>query len=195
MGPNKLQPALLGGAVLGVLSALPFINIANCCCIWFITGGVLAAYLMQQNYPAPVSAGDGAMVGLLAGVFGAIVATIVSIPLRLIAGPMQSALISRALEHAENMPPEARTWLETMSHGGAGVVFLLMGFLFHLVLGGIFATLGGLLGAMMFRKDAPFGAADESADHTAAVAAGDLVRLRSAVSGLLEGLQPVAGSP
>ena len=36
MGPNKLQPALLGGAVLGVLSALPFINFANCCCIWFI---------------------------------------------------------------------------------------------------------------------------------------------------------------
>ena len=155
MSPNKLQPALLGGAVLGVLSALPFINLANCCCIWFITGGVLAAYLMQQNYPAPVSAGDGAMVGLLAGVFGAIVATIVSIPLRLIAGPMQGALISRALEHAENMPPETRAFLEKMGHGGAGVVVLLMGFLFHLVLGCIFATLGGLLGAMMFRKDAP----------------------------------------
>ena len=155
MSPNKLQPALLGGAVLGVLSALPFINLANCCCIWFITGGVLAAYLMQQNSPAPVSAGDGAMVGLLAGVFGAIVSTIVSISLRLIAGPMQSAMISRALEHAQDMPPEARAWLETMGHGGAGLVVLLMGFLFHLVLGCIFGTLGGLLGAMMFRKDAP----------------------------------------
>ena len=155
MGPNKIQPALLGGAVLGVLSALPFINLANCCCIWFITGGVLAAYLMQQNSPGPVSAGDGAMVGLLAGVFGAIVSTIVSIPLRIIAGPMQQAMLSRAIEHAENMPPEARAWLESMAHGGVGVVVLVMGFLFHLVLGCVFGTLGGLLGAMMFRKDVP----------------------------------------
>ena len=155
MSPNKLQPALLGGAVLGVLSALPFVNMANCCCIWFITGGVVAAYLMQQNHPAPISAGDGATVGLLAGVFGAIVATLISIPLRLIAGPMQQAMLSRAMAHAENMPPEARAWFETMAHGGGGLVLLLMGFLFHLVLGCAFGALGGLLGAMMFRKDAP----------------------------------------
>ncbi len=155
MGPSKLQPALLGGAVLGVLSALPFINFANCCCIWFITGGVVAAYLMQQNYPGPISAGDGAMAGLLAGVFGAIIATLLSIPLRLIAGPMQGAMISRMLEHAQDMPPEARQWLLTMGHGGVGVVVLMMGFLFHLVLGCVFGTLGGLLGAMMFRKEVP----------------------------------------
>ena len=53
------------------------------------------------------------------------------------------------------MPPEARAWLETMGHGGGGLMLLVIGFLFHLVLGCIFATLGGLLGAMMFRKDAP----------------------------------------
>jgi len=155
LSPNKLQPALLGGAVLGVLSALPFIGLANCCCIWFITGGVLAAYLMQQNHPAPVAAGDGAMVGLLAGVFGAIIATIVSIPLALIAGPFQQAMLSRMIEHARDMPPEARTWLESMAHGGLGVAVLLMKFLINLVLGCVFGTLGGLLGAMMFRKDAP----------------------------------------
>ena len=105
MGPNKLQPALLGGAVLGVLSALPFVNMANCCCIWFITGGVLAAWLLQQNHPAPISAGDGAMVGLFAGVFGAIVASLISIPMRLIAAPAQQAMLSRMLEHARTCRP------------------------------------------------------------------------------------------
>ena len=68
MGPAKLQPALLGGIVMGVLSVLPFVNLVNaCCCGWVLFGGALAAYLMQQNHPAPITAGDGAIVGLLAG--------------------------------------------------------------------------------------------------------------------------------
>ena len=44
-----IQPALLGGVAMGVLSALPVINIANCCCAWILFGGGLAAYLMQQG--------------------------------------------------------------------------------------------------------------------------------------------------
>ncbi len=35
---------------MGVLSALPFINILNaCCCLWVVTGGVVAAYLLQER--------------------------------------------------------------------------------------------------------------------------------------------------
>ena len=59
----KLQPALYGGLFIGVLSALPIINIGNCCCLWVIGGGVLATYLMQQNHPYPIAAADGALVG------------------------------------------------------------------------------------------------------------------------------------
>ena len=128
---------------------------ANCCCIWFITGGVLAAWLMQQNHPAPITAGDGAMVGLLAGVFGAIIATLISIPLLAIAGPMQHAMLNRILEHAENLPPETRSYLEMMTRGGGGAIVLLIGFLFRLCIASVVSTLAGLLGAMMFRKDVP----------------------------------------
>ena len=64
MAPAKTQPALLGGLALGVLSALPVINLANCCgCAWVLFGGALAAYLMQQNHPEPIHIGDGAIVG------------------------------------------------------------------------------------------------------------------------------------
>ncbi|MDO8680687.1 MAG: DUF5518 domain-containing protein, partial [Acidobacteriota bacterium] len=73
MAPAKTQPALLGGLAIGVLSALPVISLANCCCAWILFGGALAAYLMQQNHPEPVNAGDGAIVGLLAGIVGAFV--------------------------------------------------------------------------------------------------------------------------
>jgi hypothetical protein len=74
---SKLQPAVFGGLFIGVLSALPLINIANCCCLWVIGGGVLATYLLQQNQPYAITAADGALVGLLAGLIGGVIAVIV----------------------------------------------------------------------------------------------------------------------
>jgi len=56
-----------------VLSALPIVGAANaCCCLWVVSGGLLAAYLLQQDRQQPITAGDGAIVGLLAGISGAI---------------------------------------------------------------------------------------------------------------------------
>ena len=58
---------------MGVLSALPLVAAGNCCCLWVISGGAIAAYLLQQNQTAPLTPADGALVGLLAGLIGAIV--------------------------------------------------------------------------------------------------------------------------
>ena len=69
--PNYLQPALVGGVIMGVLSALPFVAGGNlCCCLWVVSGGAIAAYLFQQNQSTPIATGDGALVGLLAGLIG-----------------------------------------------------------------------------------------------------------------------------
>src|SRR3712207_3305780 len=74
MSAPKLLPALLGGLFIGVLSSLPIVKIGNvCCCLWVISGGVLAAWVMQQNTTRPVTPGEGALVGLLAGLVGAAV--------------------------------------------------------------------------------------------------------------------------
>ena len=55
MDSARLQPALLGGVFIGVLSALPFISAANCCCcLWVVAGGVLTVYLRQQNSPMAI---------------------------------------------------------------------------------------------------------------------------------------------
>src|SRR5918996_1366209 len=103
----KLQPALYGGLFIGVLSALPFVNIANCCCLWVIGGGVLATYLMQQNFPYPITAADGALVGLLAGVFGGIIGAVLSIPIDLMMGPVQQRMTERMLANPD-LPAEMR---------------------------------------------------------------------------------------
>ncbi len=154
MAPAKLQPALLGGVFIGVLSALPVINLANCCCAWILFGGALAAYLMQQNHPEPILISDGAIVGLLAGLIGAFVAALISIPIGLAMGPLQAGIAQDMLNNPE-LPPEFRRLLEQFGAGPViGVGFFVFFFL-SLVVTSVFAMLGGLFGALMFRKNPP----------------------------------------
>src|SRR5678815_1237317 len=76
---NKLKPALLGGLIVGILSAIPFLN--YCCCIWGIGGGVLAGFLYIKSAPIPVKVGDGAVIGVLTGIVGAVLYFIIGVPL------------------------------------------------------------------------------------------------------------------
>ena len=155
MTPAKLQPALLGGVTIGVLSALPVINLANCCCAWVLFGGALAAYLMQQNHPEPIAAGDGAVVGLLAGVVGAVVWLLISVPIGAMLAPMQSEMANQALRDATEMAPELRAVFERISGAPAIGIGLIFGFFVMLVVSTLFGMIGGLFGALMFRKSQP----------------------------------------
>jgi hypothetical protein len=160
MTPAKLQPALLGGIAIGVLSALPIVNVVNlCCCAWVVFGGALAAYLMQQNQPAPVSAGDGAIVGLMAGAIGAFVFSVLAIPIGLALGPFQAQLLERMIESARDMPPELRGMIEQMRDSIGGGAVLGIGFfislIIYLCMYSVFGLVGGLVGAVMFRKNTP----------------------------------------
>jgi hypothetical protein len=153
---SRFQPALLGGLVLGVLSALPIVSIGNvCCCLWVISGGVLAAYLLQRNQATPIAAGDGAIVGFLAGVIGAVVWQVLAIPITLAMGPFQARLMERLLNNAD-LPENVRPLVEGMRQStGLNVVYFIIGAFFTLVVSIVFSTLGGLLGAVLFRTKVP----------------------------------------
>src|SRR5436309_14079254 len=96
---------------MGVLSALPLVGpFGNaCCCLWVVSGGLVAAYFLQQNHVMPITPADGALVGLLAGLIGAGVHVAVSIPLDVLLGPMERAM---ALRFVENLPPDIRDVFE-----------------------------------------------------------------------------------
>ena len=151
---------------MGVLSALPLISVGNlCCCLWVICGGLVAAYLFQQNQATPMSPGDGALVGLLAGLVGAVVQVLVSIPISIVVGPMERAMVQRFMDMAGTMPPEVREMFERYSSGeGRSVAFMIIGrmfaLFFWLCVGAIFSTIGGLIGAAIFKKSTPPGTID-----------------------------------
>ena len=152
-----VQPALVGGAVVGTLSALPIISIGNfCCCLWVVGGGAVAAYVLQQNQSTPITPGDGALSGLLAGLVGAFVYLLLSVPITLLMAPMERAMMERLIETGR-IPPEFREYVGTFMSGSAK---LAVGFFFMLAGGAVFSTVGGLLGALMFKKNLPPGTVD-----------------------------------
>ena len=156
MNASKLQPSLLGGLFIGVLSALPVISAGNClCCLWVVAGGALAAYLLQQNQDWPIEAGDGAIVGLMAGLAGAVVASLLSIPIQMLMGPMTADMFRQIAESAGDAPPELRGFLERLGSGGLGAAAIIFGLIVNLVFFSVFGLLGGLLGHAIFKKTAP----------------------------------------
>ncbi len=153
MDSNRLQPALYGGLVIGVLSALPIVSLGNCCCcLWVIAGGALATYLRQQNSPYALPASEGALVGLLAGLIGGIVAGLLSIPLQAMTAGFQQQMIERVLSNNPDMPSEVRDALQRVA---AGTAVRAAGLLIGVAVDVIFGMLGGLLGIALFKKNAP----------------------------------------
>ena len=149
---SRAQAILIGGMFTGVLSALPIVSVANCCCVWLIGGGAITAYLLQQGQSEPISLADASVGGCLAGVFGAFVSAVISVPIQLLTQPLQRQMADLFRGNAD-IPPELAEMVEQLS--GASVGAVLFGFVVMLLLGMVFSTLGGLLGSIVFRPSRP----------------------------------------
>ena len=132
---NKLKPALLGGLIVGVLSAIPFIN--YCCCIWTIGGGVLAAFLYVKGSPTPVKMGDGAMVGGLAGVVGGVIYFVLSLPINIFFG--MAAMQEQLYRSGVHLP-------------FSGFVLVILTSIVGAIILAVLTALGGIIGVAIFEK-------------------------------------------
>jgi hypothetical protein len=151
---GKLQPALLGGALIGVLSALPFVSIANgCCCLWVIVGGVLTSYLLQEQTRVPLTGGSAAVAGLQAGMVGAVVAALLGAAVTLLMGGGAEQLDQMP---RGDMPPQIAAIFDRFRELPAAVWYV-GPFLAYIVIFPIFSVLGALLGVALFRKTPPPG--------------------------------------
>jgi hypothetical protein len=158
---GMLKPALIGGVLLGVLSAIPVISLFNClCCAWVIAGGMLAAHLYIKGSPMAVTLGRGVALGLLTGAIGAVVDTLFSIPVHLALrsiGMGFAGQMRQVFDQVPNLPAETRDALNSIFAGGGGVslVFIVLSGFFKLVVYGIMAMLGGTIGVALFEKRKP----------------------------------------
>lgn len=152
--PSKLQPALLGGLVLGLGSVIPGLSYGNlCCCGWAIAGGLLAAYLLIKRSPVlPIQKGDGASAGAAAGIAGSAINLVIGIPLTLL---QWNSVIAQMEQRSDLMNDAAsremfRQIVGTMqSHP---VVIAVAIWLVFAIVGIGMAALGGTLSVAMFEK-------------------------------------------
>ena len=148
---NKLKPALVGGVVLGLLSVIPFVNVVNvCCCLWAILGGMLATFLYVKGSPTPATPGDGAILGALAGVVGALISLILGIPISLAMGPTMRNLVIDLLARVD--PRQAELMREQIEAAGSSIGPVIINALILAVLLFVFSIIGGLLGVPIFEK-------------------------------------------
>ena len=146
------QAVLLGGLFIGVLSALPIVNLANCCCLWIVGGGAITAYLAQQDDPRALGLLAGARLGFRAGVFGAVVWLFASAAVNVMVAPLQQSAADLMLRNATDIPPDVRTWLESVGTSASMPMRMVFGFFFQLFVAAPFASLGGLIGAALFAR-------------------------------------------
>jgi len=148
---NKLKPAVIGGVVLGLLSAIPFVNWVNiCCCAWAILGGLLASYLYVKNSPTPANAGDGAIIGAMAGGIGAVIFLVVGIPLSILSGAAMREMLINFM--AKVNPEQADLIRRQMAMQGESISGVIVQSLFAALILVVFAVIGGLIGIPLFEK-------------------------------------------
>ena len=116
-------------------------------------GGLIAAYLTQQDDPVPITIGRGARAGLLAGIAGAFVWLFAAMALNVVVAPLQERIVDSMIRNAQDMPPDVRAWLETIGNRASTPLRYVVGFFFHFFGGLMFSTLGGAVGAVFFRRD------------------------------------------
>ncbi|MGH9942629.1 MAG: hypothetical protein ACRD9R_09785 [Pyrinomonadaceae bacterium] len=153
---EKTKAILIGGVALGLLSSIPVISLANCCCLWMLGGGALTVYLYRPHAATPLTLGDGATLGALAGLVGTGVMIVVGVPLGLlfestlydvmtraalaVMPPDAGAEFSRSLEQARAQPFAQR------------LLFIALNMLYTGVITVVISLVGGTLGVELFDK-------------------------------------------
>jgi len=154
--PSMLMPALIAGGSFGFVSGLPFSNCA--CCLWATGAGFLAAFLYSKTCKssgAQFDTGKGGIVGLLAGAVFGVVGAIVNSVFSLLTGGLDIDAMRDAI-NANPMisDPEAADQAMQIFESVGPLFFILAFALIWIVLGVIFAALGGLIGGTAFKVDA-----------------------------------------
>ncbi len=139
---------IIGTAIIGILGGIPQ---AQClCCLWPLLGGGVAVLIVCKSTQYPVSAGEGALIGLLSGVLGSVVAVLVyAFFMNILMGGFEEQLRTtmEVLADADlPLPPE---FDEQMASLTSGLIYVSV-FIFFLIIYSIFGFLGGLIAAAIW---------------------------------------------
>jgi hypothetical protein len=150
MTPRQ-QSILIGAVVTGILSTsyLFFINVL--CCLGVIIGGAVATQQYTSRTGAAIESGDGAVLGALAGVGGAILQPLLNWALRPFGLGVRDISMSmmEGMEGQPGMSPEMMQQMQSDPSMGAMLFNLVVG----MVVYAIFGAIGGAIGTAIFGEE------------------------------------------
>jgi hypothetical protein len=139
-----LLASLIAGVIMGLLGGLPIISFANCLlCIWVWGSAILAVYLYRrlEGSQPMVTLSQGALLGVVSGLIGALIVWLISLLTR---GAAEQFIGQIAQQAGVDVPAQF-----------LGTGLSLFSLLFDLVLYAIFGAVGGLIGASIFKPKTP----------------------------------------
>ncbi len=150
-----VQPALTGGMFLGFLSSIPYISAGNClCCMWVLLGGGIAVMMLTKQRPPGIAYGDGAFAGVLSGLVGAVVGTIVQMSFRAMASRLFESQQQQFEQVLNQLGAEGplRDWILRAASGEISAATLTFTFFTNLLVYSLFAMIGGILTVAILEK-------------------------------------------
>jgi len=151
--PPILMSALYGGLVMAVIGAVPGLNLINClCCAGVMLGGAAAVFFYKKELTPdmkPLESADGMKLGALAGVFGGIIGSILTIIIMKTIGNVGGEMMLSFMEtFRDKLPPESWEQMEAgMRSDEIPVYNLAIGFVLNI----LFGLVGGLIGYQIFK--------------------------------------------
>jgi len=150
---DKTQSILIGGAVVAVLST-SYIGFINClCCAGVIIGAMTAVWHYTNTNSLTIPAGEGAVIGLLAALMGAVLAMLVNYILISLGIRSDQVIVEFILNRfGDQMPIEQVEAMEDQLDASLNFGSYLTNGLIGMVVSTIFGAIGGAIGASVFKK-------------------------------------------
>ena len=150
---DKTQSILIGGAVVAVLST-SYIGFINClCCAGVIIGAMTAVWHYTNTNSLTIPAGEGAIIGRLAALTGSVLAILINYILMSLGIRSDQVITEFILNRfGDQMPIEQVEAMEDQLDASLTFGSYLLNGLIGLVVSTIFGTIGGAIGASVFKK-------------------------------------------
>jgi len=148
---NYLVSSLLAGAIMALLSAIPYVSSLNfCCCLWVLVGGFWAAYLFWSAARS-ITVIQGVVVGMLAGTWAAPIYSALTAILWRTMSDQFIAQFNQVMETSNaQIPPEMLDLITEFST--SPIIAFLVVLCGSLIVFPIIAAIGSTIGALIFGK-------------------------------------------
>jgi hypothetical protein len=130
----------VGGLTMAVLSQLPVIQLGNCLgCMWLWGGGIFSVWFYRylQGGASQLSIGEGTVIGVVSGFFGAIISFLIG---TIFGGANIAAVLASRSDFIESM-------LGSLAVAG---ILSFLAFLFNIFIYPFFGAIGGAIGGVLF---------------------------------------------